>query len=71
MSGSEFMANAVEKPIDGTPYRIVDENGYRFLMVQGDDAALHSAMPLSGPDALVIPYTVEMLRALTLARRLD
>jgi spermidine synthase len=60
-----------ELPIHGTPYRIVDLEGFRHLMVNGDDAAMHSKMLLSAPDELVSVYVCFMLYALPFAPRLD
>jgi spermidine synthase len=62
---------SIEIPIEGTPYRIVDQNGYRSLMVKGNDMSVHSEMLLSAPDVLVLSYTRVMLHALPFSRRLD
>lgn len=55
--------NAREQIIKGTPYRVVDANGYRLLLVSGNNKTAMSIMPLSTPDALV-PYTAAMLMPL-------
>ncbi len=55
--------NARELIVKGTPYRIVDANGYRLLMVRGNDKTAMSVMRLATPDALV-PYTAAMLMSL-------
>jgi spermidine synthase len=62
---------SIEILIEGTPYRIVDKNGYRALMVKGNDTAVHSIMLLSAPDVLMMPYTPVMLHALPFSPRLD
>ncbi|HVK93865.1 MAG TPA: fused MFS/spermidine synthase [Noviherbaspirillum sp.] len=70
MDVSVFKTRFPEKLIEGTPYRIVDLNGYRYLMMVGDDDSMHSAMPLSAPDVLVVPYTMVMLSVLPLVPNL-
>lgn len=55
--------SARELIIKGTPYRIVDANGYRLLMVRGNNKTAMSVMRLATPDALV-PYTAAMLMPL-------
>jgi spermidine synthase len=57
--------------IEGTPYRIVDSDGYRALMVKGNDQSMHSEMSLQAPDVLTSPYARAMLGALPFAARLD
>ncbi|MBI3371039.1 MAG: methyltransferase domain-containing protein [Betaproteobacteria bacterium] len=56
--------NVTGEAIDGTRYRIVDENGYRYLMVQGDDSFIMSTMQFAEPDALVSRYTKNMMKLL-------
>lgn len=60
----EFCSRVTEHAIDGTQYRIVDENGYRKLMIQGDDNVHLSTMQFAAPDALVSPYTKNMMKLL-------
>lgn len=67
MASPGFMAYAREIPLDGTPYRIVDANGYRRLMAKDDPLAVHSTMTLAAPAVLVSPYKIAMLRVLPLA----
>ncbi|HEX7635817.1 MAG TPA: methyltransferase domain-containing protein [Noviherbaspirillum sp.] len=66
---------AIETPIEGTPYRLVEANGCRKLMVKGDDRYSHGEMQLSmpdgTPDGLMSNYLGTMLQALPLAPRLD
>jgi spermidine synthase len=57
--------------IEGTPYWVIDYNGYRMLMVDGNDVSVHSEMLLSAPDALVLPIFNVLLHALPFAPRLD
>lgn len=67
MTGADFLEDGREILIEGSPYRIVDANGYRRLMVLGDPLNAHSTMALAAPDVLVTPYKLAMLRALPLA----
>lgn len=67
MTGVGLPEDGREILIEGTPYRIVDANGYRRLMVLDDPAGVHSTMALAAPDVLVTPYKLAMLRALPLA----
>jgi spermidine synthase len=56
--------SATEYRIEGSPYRIVDQDGRRALKFQGDDACELSAMQLSAPDAFVHHYAAEMMKFL-------
>ena len=56
--------SATEHPIEGTVYRIVDDDGCRKLMFQGDDGVQLSSMRLDAPDSLVHPYAHLMMQAL-------
>jgi spermidine synthase len=62
---------AADIAIEGTPYRILDKDGCRQLMIRGDDASVHSEMLLSAPDVLASAYARLMLNALPFAPRLD
>ena len=53
-----------EYPVEGTQYRVVDADGFRLLLVKGNDNSAISLMPLAAPDALVAPYTAAMLMPL-------
>lgn len=70
-----FKKKATETPIEGTPYRIVEMNGCRRLMVKGDDRYMHGEMQFRAPDGtpemLMSSYIGTMLHALPLAPRLD
>ncbi len=56
--------NVSDRAIEGTNYRIVDEDGCRHLMVQGNDRFRMSTMLLAAPDALVSSYTKDMIKFL-------
>lgn len=71
MSAPDIEAKIIEIPIDGTPYRVVDWNDSRMLMVKGNNDSIHSVMLLSAPDVLAPPYARVMLHALPFAPRLD
>lgn len=62
---------AISHTIEGTPYRIVDQDGFRRLMMAGDDTAIYSEMLVEAPDVLVSAHARLMLNALPFAPRLD
>ncbi|MDB5772794.1 MAG: spermidine synthase [Burkholderia sp.] len=53
-----------EYAIEGSNYRVVDRDGYRYLMQQDDESTAHSIMKIEASDALVSAYTISMMSLL-------
>lgn len=71
MNTPERTQKIVEIPIAGTPYRVVDEDGWRQLMAVGNDASMHCEMLICAPDVMASPYARQMMKALPFPPRLD
>lgn len=71
MSAPDSIEKIIEIPIAGTPYRVVDEDGWRQLMVVGNDASMHCEMLIRAPDVMASAYARLMMNALPFPPRLD
>lgn len=52
---------------DGSPYRVLDAQGFRRLMLRDNPDAALSTMALAAPDVLVTPHEIAMMCVLPLA----
>ncbi|SFV17506.1 methyltransferase domain-containing protein [Pseudoduganella namucuonensis] len=71
MNAPDRIDKIIEIPIAGTPYRVVDEDGWRQLMVMGNDASMHCEMLIRAPDVMASRYARLMMNALPFPPRLD
>lgn len=53
---------ATDSLIEQSPYRIVDQDGFRCLRLKWDDITLVSCMRLNDPDAIISHYLAAMLQ---------